>query len=254
MNNELINKLFELSKKHSSQLNLIKQYYELSLVKRKSLKSKYSEVIGYKLFDNLIRPCISELISNNNLQYNNSRIPQTKNLKGFRYNVNHYYRLPLNSNTTIVQFKFMYPNIILNLYDSNLIKFNNESYGSVVTELIRNIPKIKDMVSKEIIYTSIEGYLFDRFKSNKVWYLTKILVNSLYSELKNTSTSTFNITNLELVPRYCDNVFEELIKELGGSIQVIDINRIYISDYDNIDIKLHNILDKLDLPYEIVLK
>lgn len=230
INQDLISILYQLSIKHKEFLTS----YKFNLDSRlRKMQPKYQ--ILTEFYEDCVLSLTSifgdEIIDTNII----SRITKDE-----RYS---YLNKTQSSPTHVIQFENLYSNVLVKLYDNNIIKFRHEKFGIMITSLIKHRKYIKQYFSQKSTCDKFPDYLYDTMIRQNVWFLTKILINMTYSRIK----IKYKISNFQHIHNYTKHIFN-MLNEMA-IVNLINIDIIYINS-DSINTVKH-ILDKLELPYTI---
>lgn len=155
-----------------------------------------------------------------------------------------------NNHMSIIEFEFLYSEILIKLYRNKEVKFSNEIFGESLIYLLENRKILRSESLKMINENNnLEDYLITKIKSDNFWYLTKLIINFTYYELG--SNSNISITNFKKISQYTKNTFDLLMKELPNNVISINVDEIKILNYNDVKEKISDILYRLELPYNI---
>lgn len=248
MNEELINKLCELAQIHRATIQEHRDYF----IDRAKPRATRDNLDRPNLRFGIYYPCITELMTlYGEVDKWDEKILRVTNGKtsSFTYRRNHTIETP-SMHTHTVTFEAMYPNIMLKLYEDNIMKYSNKAFGAMVNDLFKHRSEIKRRFTTAREDT-IENYLVDKITHDDIWYLTKILINATYAELG--SDSKFKVTHFKSISTYASGQFNQLIEMLGNFVLEINVDTIHLSHYNVDYVKdiVHHVLDKTGLPYSI---
>ena len=162
----------------------------------------------------------------NNLEYKQARIG------GGKYNY-------CEGSTHAIEFINLYPNIQNRLIENNIIDFNRQSIKAVVKWISSDAILFRKSIKEN-----------DRLLANFI----KFVINYTYGVL---GSSKFNINccNYECISKYIHPFYELMIILAKNSIVKIDVDIIYVKDY-NPESECYNsinhVLGLINIPYNII--
>ena len=130
----------------------------------------------------------------------------------------------------VITFNSLYPNVILKLTDFGVLKYNHIGFNNYVIDIIK-------------LYQHQD-------KKSKIRYVTKSLVNYIFGILCSDKVE-YGVLSISPITQYSGYIFDMLNSFINEDIKFINIDQIYLTNYEKNKILIHYILDKIDLPYYV---
>jgi len=244
---KLLNALYEISNEHVHLIFLLRTGYSNMRNRLLANQQRDNEKILYEI-------TIKHLLS----KFSNEELNPTINgcesnlcEKNSMTDVYKFYNQDMTISTTHrIVFTHLYPNVLVKLYKNNLVKFNNQLYGSLIILIIESIDKIKSEISNKENPLDVEDYLTETLLNENTKYLIRFIVNFTY--YISAVNEKFRLINHPLISRYTKNVFDELIDTHHMDIVSINVDEILLcQDGEDIDEEIKIVLNKLELPYRV---
>lgn len=140
-------------------------------------------------------------------------------------------------NITKLEFNKLYPSLMVQLYESGEMTFNNTKFGELYSFIIKN-------------YSEIRRYFYNLLPQNflNVSHLLKFYINYTYGVLGNGRFIECN--NLGLVTEKCRNMLDSINDRYSNNVIYIDTDTIFFYKINQIP-DVQEYLNQFDLEYEL---
>lgn len=183
-----------------------------------------------KTYNDIEKTKIEKYVSGAPIYINEEKIYKIiKNISGAPIYINEEKRFKIIKNITQISFIKMYPNIICELYKSGEINCITDELGKLYLYVLENHNNINS----------------DKFINSESKILLRFFENIMYL-ISSNPYKYYGFDNMEKVVSYYSVIYDEISK-LPGLIYN-DVDTLF---FDNSNTEIINLIDKLNIPYEI---